>query len=296
MKISVNSTPLDVTFEKEKYLEEILPQIDNWLSESKMYLKELLIDGKHARIDLPEKWGKREIESVKELDIIAVSHLEKYVEDLQVIYQYISMLDKAAETGNITLCRDLLKDREIIAGSLDYFFSQGEEKLYSKQFLELTESEDSLKNTELKELLDKTSFLLQKKVQEVTTPVKTLTTTAAALRELIPGISDVSILLQTGKDKEAFNAVLAFIELSQTIVRVLAILKEDINSPDFSSITSGDENLNSFYTGFNKVLKELAEAFDSSDTVLIGDLLEYEIVPKIDTLLGFISLIENNQE
>ena len=295
MKISVNSTVLDVTFEKEKYLEEILPQIENWLSESKMYLKELLIDGEQARIDLPEKWEKREIESVKELDITAVSHLEKYVEDLQVVYQYISMLDKAAETGNITLCRDLLKDREIIAGSLDYFFSQGEEKLYSKQFLELTENEDRLKNTELKELLDKTSFLLQKKVQEVTTPVKTLTTTAAALRELIPGISDVSILLQTGKDKEAFNAVLAFIELSQTIVRVLAILK-DMNSLDFSSITSGDENLDSFYTGFNKVLKELAEAFDSSDTVLIGDLLEYEIAPKIDTLLGFISLIENNQE
>ncbi len=295
MKISVNSTVLDVTFEKEKYLEEILPQIENWLSESKMYLKELLIDGEQARIDLPEKWEKREIESVKELDITAVSHLEKYVEDLQVVYQYISMLDKAAETGNITLCRDLLKDREIIAGSLDYFFSQGEEKLYSKQFLELTENEDRLKNTELKELLDKTSFLLQKRVQEVTTPVKTLTTTAAALRELIPGISDVSILLQTGKDKEAFNAVLAFIELSQTIVRVLAILK-DMNSLDFSSITSGDENLDSFYTGFNKVLKELAEAFDSSDTVLIGDLLEYEIAPKIDTLLGFISLIENNQE
>lgn len=295
MKISVNSTVLDVTFEKEKYLEEILPQIENWLSESKMYLKELIIDGEHARIDLPENWGKREIQSVKKLDLTAISHLEKYVEDLQVVYQYISMLDKAAETGNITLCRDLLKDREIIAGSLDYFFSQGEEKLYSKQFIELTESETQLKNPELKELLERISFLLQKRVQEVTTPIKTLTTTAAALKDLIPGISDVSILLQTGKDKEAFNAVLAFIELSQTVVRVLSILK-DVNNLDFSSITSGDENLDSFYTGFNRVLKELAEAFDSSDTVLIGDLLEYEIVPKIDTLRGFISLIENNQE
>ncbi len=295
MEISVNSTALDVTFEKEKYLEEILPQIESWLSESKMYLKELLIDGEHARIDLPENWGKKEIQSVKKLDITAISHLEKYVEDLQVVYQYISMLDKAAETGNNALCRDLLKDREIIAGSLDYFFSQGEEKLYSKQFIELTESENQLKAPELKELLERISFLLQKRVQEVTSPVKTLTTTAAALKDLIPGISDVSILLQTGKDKEAFNAVLAFIELSQTVVRVLSILK-DINNLDFSSITLGDENLDSFYTGFNSVLKELAEAFDSSDTVLIGDLLEYEIVPKIDTLRGFISLIESNQE
>ena len=295
MKISVNSTVLDVTFEKEKYLEEVIPQIENWLSQSKMHLKEFLIDGKDVRMDLPDTWGRKEISSVETLDITAVSHLEKYIEDLQVIYQYISMLDKAVESGNTALCEDLLKDKAIIAGSLDYFFSRGEEKVYSKQFLEKTEGKDSLKDPALRELLDRISYLLQNRINEVAAPVKTLTKTAAALKELIPGISDVSILLQTGKDKEAFNTVLTFIELSQTVVRILSILRE-AGSLDFEKISAGDESLESFYTGFNQILKDLAEAFDSSDTVLIGDLLEYEIAPKIDTLLEFISLIENNQE
>ncbi len=295
MKISVNNTALDVTFEKEKYLEEVIPQIENWLSQSKMILKEFLIDGKAARKDLPETWGEKEISSVKSLDITAVSHLEKYAEDLQVVYQYISMLAKAIETENIALCKDLLEDRAIIAGSLDYFFSLGEEKVYSKHFLEKTDDKENLKNPDLKELLGQISFLLQKRISELAAPVKTLTTTAAALKELIPGISDVSILLQTGKDKEAFNTVLTFIELSQTVVRVLSILKES-GSMDFEKISSGNVSLESFYTGFNQILKELAEAFDFSDTVLIGDLLEYEIAPKMDTLLEFISLIENNQE
>ena len=34
----------------------------------------------------------------------------------------------------------------------------------------------------------------------------------------------------------------------------------------------------------NEFLKELNEAFESSDSVLIGDLLEYEIAPKLEAL------------
>ena len=35
-------------------------------------------------------------------------------------------------------------------------------------------------------------------------------------------------------------------------------------------------------------LKELLDAFNAKDTVLIGDLMEYEIVPKVELLIGII--------
>lgn len=295
MEINVNNNLLDVTIEKEKFLGEIIPQIENWLYDSKMHLKEMQIDGNPVRLDLPDTWNKTEISSIEKLDITAISNMEKYVEDLQVVYQYVSMLDKAIESENFALAEDLLKDREIIAGTLDYFFSGNDKKIYSRQLLELTENQNNLKTPGLKDFLDQISFLLQKRIGEITAPVKNLTTVAASLKDLIPGISDVSILLQTGKDREAFSSVLAFIELSQTLIRIFSILRET-GILDMSAIELDGVSLDSFYTGFNQILKELAEAFDSSDTVLIGDLLEYEIVPKIDTLLEFISKIERDQE
>jgi hypothetical protein len=36
----------------------------------------------------------------------------------------------------------------------------------------------------------------------------------------------------------------------------------------------------------NGILQELVEAFQSQDTVLIGDLLEYETVPRIQEILS----------
>jgi len=52
-------------------------------------------------------------------------------------------------------------------------------------------------------------------------------TAASALKNLIPDISEVSILLQTGKDQQAYSSVIAFIEISETLIRLFSILKKE---------------------------------------------------------------------
>ncbi len=300
MEIKINSSNLDVTLEKEESLGEVIPQIKNWLLESGMHIKEVFKDGEPLYIENTGSWETTSISSVKDLEITAITESEKYVDDLQVVYQYVTMLNGAVETGNSKLIKDLLEDKELIAGSLDYLFASGIRKTHSTQFLKVTEEAfpegGGGENTDkLKEYLKSLSFLLQKRIEEVADPVRAMKTAALALKELIPDISEVSILLQTGRDQQAYGSVIAFIEISETLIRVFSILKEAglMNSGD---ISVDGISFDSFYSGFNEILKELAEAFDSSDTVLIGDLLEYEIVPKIDTLLEFIALIEKKQE
>ncbi len=302
MEININNTLLNVTLEDEKYLGEVILGIKKWLKESNMQIKEILQDGNTLPMEQTASWWNSSINDIKKIDIVAITNIEKYIEDLQVVYQYITMLDKAIKSNNFHLANDLLKDQQIIGETLDYFFvKKGKKNTYSNRFYELIElselkeGENFQENIKLNDFLTQVAFLLQKRINEVTDPIAVLKATSIALSDLIPDITDVSILLQTGKDQQAIDSVITFVELSEKLIRLYSILKEthslDINKISFEGVTFND-----FYEGFNEILKELADAFDSSDTVLIGDLLEYEIVPKIDTLLKFITLIEDNQE
>jgi hypothetical protein len=65
-----------------------------------------------------------------------------------------------------------------------------------------------------------------------------------------------------------------FSELSQNLVRLVF------------TISTGKENedLQSFYRELNSVLSELLQAFETRDSVLIGDLMEYEVAPRLGRL------------
>jgi len=65
-----------------------------------------------------------------------------------------------------------------------------------------------------------------------------------------------------------------FSELSQSLVRLVASIFPD----------NSNEDLEAFYEELNGVLSELLEAFDAKDSVLIGDLMEYEIAPRLERL------------
>ena len=302
MEIMINNTILDTTLENEKYLGEVVDAVTQWLAESNMNIKEIFQDGENLSMDQTGTWWNRNISDINKLDIVALTNFEKYTEDLQIVYQYITMLEKAIQSMNFPLAADLITDAEIIGETLDYFFPKhGTTEEYSKKLKQLIEkssirkAKETTENADLVEFLKNTAFLLQQRINEVTDPAGMLQASAKTLSDLTPEISNVSVLLQTGKDKQALDSVIAFVELSENIIRLYSIIKET-QVIDLNSITVDGIAFNAFYKDFNDILKELADAFESSDTVLIGDLLEYEIVPKIDTLLDYISLIEHGKE
>ena len=45
-----------------------------------------------------------------------------------------------------------------------------------------------------------------------------------------------------------------------------------------------EEPLERFFSDLNRILTELIEAFEAKDSVLIGDLLEYEVTPRLEGL------------
>jgi hypothetical protein len=71
------------------------------------------------------------------------------------------------------------------------------------------------------------------------------------------------------------EAVVRFSELSQRLLAQLGRLRV----PEV-----GGREPREFFAELNRVLGELLSAFQARDTVLIGDLLEYEVAPRLRQL------------
>jgi hypothetical protein len=110
------------------------------------------------------------------------------------------------------------------------------------------------------------------RLQEIEHPEKEAAAAARLLAAAKPALENVPVLLQTGKDREAMQCILSFTELALKAIRILAYREE------------GREGSREFCREFNGILNELTAAFEVRDSVLIGDLFEYEIAPRTDRL------------
>ena len=296
MVITLNSAPFDVTIENEKTLDELLSGLSDWLGKSGYEITDVIQDGMGlTRND--GKWGNTLLDTIEKLDIKAISGSDKYISDLQTLYQYITMLHDSVKTSNKKLTEDLLTELPFIKSSMDYFFAKKDQSNYKTQQLQqlISNFDEQNNNQPLILLLQDITLILQNRIKEVTSPYTSLLETAEKLKELLPGISDVSVMLQTGDDRQAINSVLMFIEFSEKLIRIFPFLKE-FGYTDITKESIDNESFNDFYIEFNGILKELADAFDINDSILIGDLMEYEIVPRVNKLLEYINLIEKIEE
>lgn len=109
---------------------------------------------------------------------------------------------------------------------------------------------------------------------------------------LVEKIKNISVNLQSGKDKEASTAI---IELADFINRFCRTTKLAVLFPDnFKNILESgiaDASLSDFFQEFTPILNDFEEAFKTNDTVLLGDLSEYEISPRLESIAKAIKQI-----
>ncbi|MCK5154009.1 MAG: hypothetical protein KAQ93_06575 [Spirochaetales bacterium] len=302
MEITLNSEPFDVTIENEKTLSELFSGLSNWLNKSGYEITGLIQDGEELKLNESNEWQGNLLETITNLDVKAISGSDRYISDLQTLYQYITLLQNAILAGNKSLTTDLLSELPYITNTIDSFLTKKDLTAYGTVILQehinnfqndnngKSENRDNLIH-----LLQGISIILQTRIKEVTSPFNEIQNTAEQLKDLIPSISDVSVMLQTGEDKKAMDSVLGFIELSEKLIRTFPFLK-NFGYTDISKISIDSESFNDFYKDLNSILTELVEAFNINDSILIGDLMEYEIAPRVNKLLEYLNLIEKIEE
>ena len=93
---------------------------------------------------------------------------------------------------------------------------------------------------------------------------------------------DLPVKLQSGKDNEATVMISKLADFIEKFCHVatLSALFEEI----YKKLTIDGKTVNEFFQDFSGILNDFEQAIAQKDTVLMGDLAEYEISPRLQAI------------
>ena len=267
MTISINGENINYTLENEQKAGDILKGLTSWLEESGLLIGGLEIN--HEPMPLNEtEWKSIPIESIDNISIEALSLREGRVRQLETARDFFILLETAIKTGDEESLKELYEGFRDLKGILPHLLNEGPhptilphlEKVFEKGF----KGTGSVSAAEAVQM----ASVLESRRRETASPESEARSSAKALAEMAVNLDDVAVQLQTGQDKTAMETIIRLTELLQMFMRSLSWL-------------DGSDTVKEILNDMNGILSELEEALKAGDTVLIGDLLEYEIKPRL---------------
>ena len=279
MEIQINNQNLDFTIEQNETLGEVVRDIEAWLDGTDLVLYSVK-HGDRELLSMPyEQWGPTPHSEVGTLDVKVKHTRELAGANLQTILEYLEMLKRSVTANDGERLGELMSGFSALTESLQKHFPNDPLLQNLVSLFGAGEAEQVLAWSEgmrqqALELVEAIRARASFRLQELQDPKAALKTLSGALSVCIEEVSEISILLQTGRDRQAMDTIARFSELSQNLVRLVSSIFPDNSNKD----------LEAFYQELNGVLSELLEAFAARDSVLIGDLMEYEIAPRLERL------------
>ena len=298
MEITVNSETIDYTLENEKSLGDVVRGIETWLNNAHLVITSMKVGLRDLTAEPEPEWAAIPLDDVPRLDITARLYNEVQISQLELMQRYLDNLRSAVASGAAEELDATMQGFEDIVGAMRETLDinamtragRGLQDLH-KLLTGSSAEEVNAWPTGIKEKVIRVLADLSEGVRlrrrEMERPVETLHSTAEELRRSAFELEEVSVLLQQNEDEKAMSYVVRFSELVGSIVRMVSLLA-DTEEVSLDDLTIGEKSVRSFLESFNGILKELVEAFTTRDTVLIGDLLEYEISPRLESLVNFL--------
>lgn len=297
MQVFLDGQQIDVTLEDERTVGQVVAAINSWVVDNGMAIVALRVNDRELPLERIADHDARSVEEIAEIHVetrpqweLILSHLELVCDFVQQWYRLLTGPDPHSDPDSQV--RELLTEHDDLARHLQehvelIFPGLGEHPLATtyaatgdpRQMLTPTGGVDGLIR-ELGALLT----LLRQRIDEIREPQREAAVTAGLIHGMLDDVRDVSILLQTGKDEQAMSHVIRFTELVEKLLRIVPHLARTDDT--FRERVVERAAGGALTEELNQPLRELLEAFHTQDSVSIGDLLEYEVVPRIDELLS----------
>ena len=97
------------------------------------------------------------------------------------------------------------------------------------------------------------------------------------LGECLKLLGEVSIMMQSERGREAMQSIEDFSVLLARFLHILPQLPQEIR-----------KKIEAHIKELNSTLTQLVEGFEAQDTVLIADIVEYEVVPRVERIMAAI--------
>ncbi len=278
MKLTINNETTDYTLENEEFLPEIIQSIALWLEKEGHILTSIAVDGRPIPEDALDSLATIDIQSVKNLDVGALPWLHIYQEALEEFSRIFSLAFNEIGPNWLSSPSEsflLLKDRQLHEIATAFIgreaeTSQDDQELLSRDFIQK---------------------LVHSRLQDIQNPLLSLNRLKKSIENIVPEMENLPLLLQTGKNRDASFNISLFTSLVEDMLRLIPILKSyeiDINNKKIEA-----EDFPDWMEGFLNVLTEFVEGYENSDIILVGDLAEYEIAPKLKQIIRlFNSILE----
>ncbi|MEI6297805.1 MAG: hypothetical protein WCO84_09305, partial [bacterium] len=201
---------------------------------------------------------------------------------IETLLELLAIAKKSSEDGAAGDWTALRKGANDMRDAFSGLFAADElsfVQLFAQMLERAGEKPDRASRVEISAQTDRLASVFNERLSELLSPVGEMRTAATLFETRASELADLPILLQTGKEDQAMKAVLFFIEIFNKVIRIIPELRR--NGVDTAAISVGGQALPEFYRAFNDVLRELTDAFEHKDTVLIGDLAEYEVLPRM---------------
>lgn len=105
---------------------------------------------------------------------------------------------------------------------------------------------------------------------------------AKEITEVIELLKNVPVEMQSGKDTHAKQTIIKLSDVMNAFCNT--ITWSSLFPETFGNLTVGESSLSQFLADLSPILKDFSDALENGDSVLIGDLAEYEICPRLDSL------------
>jgi hypothetical protein len=290
MRITVNGRPLPLESREGGSLGEILAGADDLIEKSGSVIIGLRVDGREVDAEAYAEVSGVPAASVGEVEIRAEDSAAVRIKALETLVELLELAGSSAVEDADGRPRDW---RGIRAGAADMseafagLFSADElsfVKLFAEVLNRAGDDPDRASRIEISAQADRIRSLFSERLAELRDPAGEMRAAAALFAEKSRELAELPVLLQTGKEPQAMKSVLYFIEIFNKVIRILPELRR--SGIDTSSIRIEGQALPEFYDSFNEVLRGLIDGLEHHDAVLIGDLAEYEVLPRMKSFFA----------
>jgi hypothetical protein len=128
---------------------------------------------------------------------------------------------------------------------------------------------------------DQFRVLIGERIRELKDPAGELVSLETLVESIAVRLEDLPLDIQTGKDSKAAETIQLFSNITEKLFRLSSLLKLEGIIADIKTIDT--TTYQSFIEEFSAALQELIAAYEAKDAVLVGDLAEYELAPRLRT-------------
>lgn len=259
---------------------DLLSELDEAAESSGMIIVEIRLDGTVLDADELPALSARAADSEGALELIAEPAAELKTRALGTLLELVDASKAAFDASDAEAVGLAAGSWTSFRRAFDGLFS-AEEASFLDAFGARLEAGGP--SDEAGRMADSLSSFFGERLEELERPAESMLAASRVFDSIKADLAEVPVRLQTGKDGDAMKTMVLAVELIHKTVR---IMPEFLRRLGDRAIEIDGAPMPEFYGAFNGVLRELADAFENKDGILIGDLAEYELKPRLESFFA----------